>query len=249
MLAAAYMMWIGLVSKLGTGRQPSPERSTTWAQKGRALGQLLPITLLIGFVVGSMYAGFASVTEAAAMGVLGALILTVWERELSFQMIRAALFGTVRTCSMIGLILVGALFLSKAMARLAIPTEVATAIDELGMSPYALILLLTLFYLGMGCFLDGLSTIVMTLPVTLPLVLAAGFDPVWFGIFLIITIEMAQVTPPVGFNLFVIRSLTGESIGRIVRAAIPFCMLMVGVVIVLTIWPGLVTWLPDQMRN
>ena len=249
MLAAAYMMWIGLVSKLGTGRQPSPERSTTWAQKGRALGQRLPITLLIGFVVGSMYAGFASVTEAAAMGVLGALILTVWERELSFQMIRAALFGTVRTCSMIGLILVGALFLSKAMARLAIPTEVATAIDELGMSPYALILLLTLFYLGMGCFLDGLSTIVMTLPVTLPLVLAAGFDPVWFGIFLIITIEMAQVTPPVGFNLFVIRSLTGESIGRIVRAAIPFCMLMVGVVIVLTIWPGLVTWLPDQMRN
>lgn len=249
MLAAAYMMWIGLVSKLGTGRQPSPERSTTWAQKGRALGQLLPITLLIGFVVGSMYAGFASVTEAAAMGVLGALILTVWERELSFQMIRAALFGTVRTCSMIGLILVGALFLSKAMARLAIPTEVAAAIDELGMSPYALILLLTLFYLGMGCFLDGLSTIVMTLPVTLPLVLSAGFDPVWFGIFLIITIEMAQVTPPVGFNLFVIRSLTGESIGRIVRAAIPFCMLMVGVVIVLTIWPGLVTWLPDQMRN
>jgi tripartite ATP-independent transporter DctM subunit len=196
-----------------------------------------------------MYGGFASVTEAAAIGVLGALLLTLWERQLSLGMLRSALLGTVRTCSMIGLILVGALFLSKAMARLAIPREVAAAIDGLGLSPYALILLLTLFYLAMGCFLDGLSTIVMTLPVTLPLVIAAGFNPVWFGIFLIITIEMAQVTPPVGFNLFVIRTLTGEGIGRIARAAMPFCFLMVGVVIVLTIWPELVTWLPDQMRR
>lgn len=248
-LAVVYIIWIGLASHFGHSRARTPEPTTNWTQKGRALGQLLPIALLIGFVVGSMYAGFASVTEAAAIGVLGALILTVWERELSFGMLRAALFGTVRTCSMIGLILVGALFLSKAMARLSIPTEVATAIDALHLSPYALILLLTFFYLAMGCFLDGLSTIVMTLPVTLPLVIAAGFDPVWFGIFLIITIEMAQVTPPVGFNLFVIRGLTGEGIGRIARAAMPFCLLMVGVVIVITLWPGLVTWLPEQIRQ
>lgn len=248
-LAAVYMTWIGLASSFGATKTPPREPSTSWGHKARALGQLLPLTLLIGFVVGSMYGGFASVTEAAAIGVLGALLLTLWERQLSLGMLRSALLGTVRTCSMIGLILVGALFLSKAMARLAIPREVAAAIDGLGLSPYALILLLTLFYLAMGCFLDGLSTIVMTLPVTLPLVIAAGFDPVWFGIFLIITIEMAQVTPPVGFNLFVIRTLTGEGIGRIARAAMPFCFLMVGVVIVLTIWPELVTWLPDQMRR
>ena len=242
------MAWIALASRLGRTADPAPEPRTTWRQKGGALGQLLPITLLIGFVVGSMYGGFASVTEAASIGVLGALVLTAWERELSPRMLRAALLGTVRTCSMIGLILVGALFLSKAMARLAIPTEVAAAIDALELTPYALILLLTVFYLGMGCFLDGLSTIVMTLPVTLPLVLAAGFDPVWFGIFLVITIEMAQVTPPVGFNLFVIRGLTGDGIGRIARAALPFCALMLGVVVVLTVWPGIVTWLPSQMR-
>ena len=248
MLAAAYMAWIGVASGLGRTTTPAPEPRTIWRQKGRALGQLAPITLLIGFVVGSMYGGFASVTEAAAIGVLGALILTAWERELTPQMLRAAFLGTVRTCSMIGLILVGALFLAKAMARLAIPTEVAAAIDALDLSPYALILLLTLFYLAMGCFLDGLSTIVMTLPVTLPLVLAAGFDPVWFGIFLVITIEMAQVTPPVGFNLFVIRGLTGDGIGRIARAALPFCALMLVVVVILTIWPGIVTWLPSQMR-
>ena len=248
MLAIAYMTWIGLRSGLGSGTRPPREAPTTLAQKGRALVQLMPIMLLIGFVVGSMYGGFASVTEAAAMGVLGAVILTAWERELTPAMLRAALLGAVRTCSMIGLILVGALFLSKAMARLAIPTEVAAAIDALDLSPYALIVLLTAFYLLMGCFLDGLSTIVMTLPVTLPLVITAGFDPVWFGIFLVITIEMAQVTPPVGFNLFVIRGLTGDGIGRIARAALPFCGLMVGVVVVLTIWPGIVTWLPDQMR-
>ncbi len=248
MLAAAYMAWIGLASALGRTAAPMPEPRTTWRQKGRALGQLMPITLLIGFVVGSMYGGYASVTEAAAMGVLGALILTAWERELRPAMLRAALLGTVRTCSMIGLILVGALFLSKAMARLAIPTEVAAAIDALDLSPYALIVLLTAFYLLMGCFLDGLSTIVMTLPVTLPLVLAAGFDPVWFGIFLVITIEMAQVTPPVGFNLFVIRGLTGDGIGGIARAALPFCALMLCVVVILTLAPGIVTWLPGQMR-
>ena len=248
MLATAYVAWIIFASTFGSAASPAREPATTITQKGWALLQLLPITLLIGFVIGSMYGGYASVTEAAAMGVLGALILTLWERELTPTMLRAAFLGTIRTCSLIGLILAGALFLSKAMARLAIPTEVAVAIDALNLSPYALILMLTLFYLFLGCFLDGLSTIVMTLPVTLPLVMAAGFDPVWFGIFLVITIEMAQVTPPVGFNLFVIRNLTGESIGRIAMAAAPFCALMVCVVIILTIWPGIVTWLPSQMR-
>ena len=149
---------------------------------------------------------------------------------------------------MIGLIIAGALFLSKAMARLGIPTDVANAIQALGLAPLTLILLLMLFYLALGCFLDGLSTIVMTLPVTLPLVVTAGFDPVWFGIFLIVTIEMAQITPPIGFNLFVIKGLTGEGIGRIARAALPFCGIMITLVLLLIALPGLATWLPASMR-
>lgn len=247
-LALIFMSYIGLRAALSPGLVPAREAGTTLREKAGAAGRLLPIMLLIGFVVGSMYAGYASVTEAAAMGVLGALLLAAFERELRPRMLARALMGTVRTCAMIGLIVAGALFLSKALARLAIPREIAAAIDGLGLTPVQLILMLMVFYLLLGCFLDGLSTIVMTLPVTLPLVIAAGFDPIWFGIFLIITIEMAQITPPVGFNLFVIRALTGQSIARIAWATAPFCLLMVVMVGLLLAFPGMVTWLPEQMR-
>jgi len=134
------------------------------------------------------------------------------------------------------------------MARLGIPTEVAQGIEAMGLSPVALILLLMLFYLLLGCFIDGLSTIVMTLPVTLPLVVAAGFDPVWFGIFLIVTIEMAQITPPIGFNLFVIKGLTGLPIGALARSAAPFCGILVLLVLLLLAFPGIALWLPETMR-
>jgi tripartite ATP-independent transporter DctM subunit len=247
-LALIFMTYIALRATFSPGLVPASEPRTSWREKAVALGRLLPITLLIGFVVGSMYGGFASVTEAAAMGVMGALLLAATERQLTPGMISKALMGTVRTCAMIGLIVAGALFLSKALARLAIPGEIAAAIDALGLTPVQLILMLMAFYLLLGCFLDGLSTIVMTLPVTLPLVVAAGYDPIWFGIFLIITIEMAQITPPVGFNLFVIRALTGQSIARIAWAAAPFCLLMVLMVALLLMFPGMVTWLPAQMR-
>ena len=153
---------------------------------------------------------------------------------------------TINTCAMIGLIITGALFLSKAMARLRIPSDVANFIDSLGLQPFTLIILLMCFYIALGCFLDGLSTIVMTLPVTLPLVVTAGFAPVWFGIFLIITIEMAQITPPIGFNLFVIKSLSGNSIGNIAFAALPFCTIMIVLVLLLIFIPELATWLPQS---
>lgn len=247
-LAGLFMSWIGAVALLRPGSQPAPEPRVSWGAKGRALLKLAPVSLLILFVLGSMYAGFASVTEAAAVGVLGGLILAATEGQLTFSMISKALGSTVKTCSMIGLILAGALFLSKAMARLAIPTDVAAAIQSLDLSPTALIVILMVFYLGLGCFLDGLSTIVMTLPVTLPLVLTAGFDPVWFGIFLIVTVEMAQITPPIGFNLFVIRGLTGMPLGRIAWAAAPFCLLMVALVFLLVAFPGLATWLPENLK-
>ena len=150
---------------------------------------------------------------------------------------------------MIGLIIVGALFLSKAMARLGLPADVATAIQSWDLHPWALILVLLLFYLALGCILDGLSAIVMTLPVTLPLAVAAGYDPIWFGVFLIITIEMAQITPPVGFNLFVIQSLTKEGIFRIARYAWPFCVIMMAFTATITLFPDIVTALPRSMRG
>ncbi|MEM9199942.1 MAG: TRAP transporter large permease subunit [Pseudomonadota bacterium] len=248
LLAAMFMLYVGTAALLRPGAAAAPQPSTSWAEKLRALTRLLPTVALIGLVIGSMYGGFASVTEAAAVGVLGAAILAAAEGQLSFGMARKALLGTVKTCSMIGLIITGALFLSKAMARLSIPTDVAAAIDALALDPLALILLLMLFYLALGCFLDGLSTIVMTLPVTLPLIVAAGFDPVWFGVFLIVTVEMAQITPPIGFNLFVIKGMTGEGIGRIARAAAPFCLIMILLVMLLIAFPGLAIWLPGSMR-
>jgi C4-dicarboxylate transporter, DctM subunit len=248
LLAVLFMVYVGGMALVRPGAASAPQPSTSLGEKARALGRLLPTVVLIGFVIGSMYAGFASVTEAAAVGVLGAAILAALEGNLSLRMMKAALLGAVKTCSMIGLIITGALFLSKAMARLAIPTEVAAAIEALMLDPVTLILLLTLFYLALGCFLDGLSTIVMTLPVTLPLVVAAGFDPIWFGIFLIVTVEMAQITPPIGFNLFVIKGLTGDPIGRIARAAAPFCLIMILLVGLLIAFPEIATWLPGSRR-
>ncbi|MEL6209217.1 MAG: TRAP transporter large permease subunit [Pseudomonadota bacterium] len=249
MLAVMFMIYIGGSSLIVPGAVPEADPSTTWAQKAYALTRLAPVGMLIGFVLGTMYSGWASVTEAAAMGVFGALLLSLMEGTFTFRMIGGALMGTVRTCSMIGLILAGALFMSKAMARLAIPTEVAASIEALNLEPWQLILLLMVFYLALGCFIDGLSTIVMTLPVTLPLVTAAGFDPVWFGIFLILTIEMAQITPPIGFNLFVIKGLTDIPLGRLAYAAAPFCGILVLLVLLILAFPGIVSFLPETMRG
>jgi tripartite ATP-independent transporter DctM subunit len=248
-LAAMFMGWIALRAMVRPGLMPAAEEPIGLAAALRALVNLLPILLLIGFVIGSLYLGFASITEAAAMGVLGALAVGVGQRALTLRGIWQALLGTVRTCSMIGLILVAALFLSKAMARLGLPAEIAGAVASWGLSPLGLILVMLLFYLLLGTVLDGLSAIVMTLPVTLPLAVAAGFDPVWFGIFLIITIEMAQITPPVGFNLFVIQGLTGDNILRIAAWAAPFCAIMMLFTLLITVFPEIVLFLPASMRG
>ncbi|XWN30420.1 MAG: TRAP transporter large permease subunit [Devosia sp.] len=248
-LALIYIVYIGVRATLQPSLMPAPEARPSWGARMVALAHLGPVVFLILFVIGSMYGGFASVTEAGAIGVLGAFIIALAQRTLSLASLWQALLGTVKTCAMIGLILAGALFLSKAMARLGLPVEIAAAIDALDLNPYTLIALLLVFYLILGCILDGMSAIVMTLPVTLPLAVAAGFDPVWFGIFLIITVEMAQITPPIGFNLFVIKSLTGEPIGRIARNAFPFCLLMMGLVVLITVLPDIVLFLPSAAKG
>jgi tripartite ATP-independent transporter DctM subunit len=248
-LAALFMGYIAWRAARDPSLVPPREPPIPRAEALRSLTQLLPIMFLILFVMGSLYFGFASITEAAAMGVLGALLVAVGQRTLTLAGLWDALLGTVKTCSMIGLILVGALFLSKAMARLGLPAEVAGVIQGWGLHPYALIFVLLMFYLALGCILDGLSAILMTLPVTLPLAVAAGYDPIWFGVFLIVTIEMAQITPPVGFNLFVIQGLTKEGIFRIAGYAWPFCVIMMVFTGIITVFPEIVTFLPYSMRS
>jgi tripartite ATP-independent transporter DctM subunit len=203
--------------------------------------------MLIVLVLGSMYAGYATPSEAAAVGALGALVVSMVQGTLTLGNIRAAAFSTVRTTSMIGLIVCGAVFLSVVMGYLGIPREIANAIAALHLGPIALIMLLLVFYALLGTVLDGISSIVMTLPITLPLALAAGFDKVWFGVFIVIVVEMAQITPPVGFNLFVIQGLTGEPVMRIAVAAFPFFIIMFLLAILITLFPEVVTWLPDAV--
>lgn len=248
-LAALYSGWIAFRGLTDPSVQPRSADRPTWGERIAALRDLGPVVLLIVAVIGSMYAGLASVTEAAAVGVAGALAVAALQRTLTLANLRSALLSTVRTCSMIGLILCGALFLAKAMTLLGVPREVSEWVQSLGLSPYALILALFLVYLVLGCFLDGLSSMVMTLPVALPLVLGAGFDKIWFGIFLVAVIELSNVTPPVGFNLFVIQQMTGSPQLRVVRAALPFAVLLCVLCALLTAMPDLATWLPRTMKG
>ena len=191
-----------------------------------------------------MYSGMAGPSEAATVGVFGSLVVAAFQRSLNLRTLRLALLGAIKTCSMIGLILAGALFLSKAMAFLGVPRQVADFISAMDLGPFGLIAVLLVFYAILGTVLDGLSAMVMTLPITFPLVVAAGFDPIWFGVFLVVVIEMSQITPPVGFNLFVIQGLTGDSIGKITRGALPFFLIMAAFVLLIAIFPDIVTWLP-----
>lgn len=247
LLAGSYMAYIGFRASTKAGATPDESTQTTWADRILGLRHLGPVLFLIVAVLGSMYGGIASPSEAAAVGVLGALIVSAAQGSLNWPNFKNACLGAVRTVSMIGLIVAGAYFLSVSMGFLGVPRAIASEIGALGLSPFALIMLLLVFYAILGCVLEGMSSIVMTLPITLPLVLAAGFDKIWFGIFLVIVVEMAQITPPVGFNLFVIQGMTGENIGRIAKATIPFFLIMVGLAILVTVFPGIVTFLPNAV--
>ena len=216
-------------------------------QKLRRSGSLVPVGLLILAVLGSIYIGFATATEAAAIGVIGALILAAAQGGLTIRSFTDSLMGAVRTSSMIALILAGAAFLSLAMGFTGLPRALAQWIATQELSPLALIAALTVFYIILGCFLDGISTIVLTMAVIEPMVRTAGIDLLWFGIFIVVVIEMAQITPPVGFNLFVLQGMTGHEIGYIARTAFPFFLLMVLMVAILVLFPGLATWLPGKM--
>ena len=248
LLAFLYMTWLGFRATVNPSVAPDESENTSFAEKVLGLRHLGPVVFLILAVLGSMYGGFASPSEASAVGVLGALIVSAAQGTLNRETIRKASLGAVRTVSMIGLIVAGAYFLSIAMGFLGVPRMIAREIVALELSPIALIMMLLAFYAILGCVLEGMSSIVMTLPITLPLVQAAGFDKIWFGVFLVVVVEMAQITPPVGFNLFVIQGMTGERIGRIALAALPFFLIMVGLALLITFVPEVVTFLPNTIR-
>ncbi len=217
--------------------------------KLKALKQLLPIIGLIGFVLGSIYGGLTTPTEAAALGVFGALFLALVTGSLDRESFLSSLLGAVKSSCMIGLILVGAHFLTLAMGFLGIPSALAQWIGEMGLSPVVLLVSLTVLFVVLGCFLDGISVVVLTVAVVLPMVQQANIDLLWFGIYIVLVVEMSQITPPVGFNLFVIQSLTGKDILYVARAALPFFLLILFAIILISWFPEIVTYLPTTMSQ
>ncbi len=228
-------------------RAEEETQGSLWHERFSRLPTLLPFILLMMSLLGSMYSGLASPSEAAALAVVVTMGIMAIERTLTLRNVMDACMGTARTVSMLGLIIAAASFLSTAMGYLGLPQQIAAQINALNLTPLQLVALLLLIYIALGCFLEGMSLIVMTLPIVLPLITAAGYDKVWFGVFLIIVVEMAQITPPVGMNIFVIQALTGEKLGTVVKAAFPFFVLMVFFTFVLAVFPEIVMFLPSLL--
>ncbi|GAB1461172.1 TRAP transporter large permease subunit [Thauera sp.] len=247
LLASLFMGWVVVWSLLNPEKIPAADLKTTFVEKLAASKNLIPVILLIGGVLGSIYSGIATATEAAAIGVIGSLIIAASQRTLNRKSFFGALMGATRLYCMIALILAGSAFLTLAMGYIGLPRHLAEWIGALGLSPAMLLVALAIFYILLGCFLDGISIVVLTMAVLMPTIQAAGIDPLWFGIFVVVVVEMAQVTPPVGFNLFVLQGLTGRDMTVIARYALPYFLLMVVAVVLLYTFPGLVTWLPGQM--
>jgi tripartite ATP-independent transporter DctM subunit len=210
---------------------------------------LAPVMLLIIAVIGSMYLGYATATEAAAIGVIGALVLAASQGSLTPRAFGESLMGATRTSAMVALILAGAAFLSLSMGFTGLPRALATFIASLELSRFELLMALLVFYIIIGCFLDGISSVVLTMAVVEPMVRAAGIDLLWFGIFVVVVVEMAQITPPIGFNLFVLQGMTRHEMTYIARAALPMFAIMVVMVFLLIAVPELATWLPEHTRS
>lgn len=247
MLAALFIGYTIIWSLMNRDKLPAPEPKSSAMEKLRAAMLLLPTIALIVSVIGSIYAGLASPTEAAVIGVVGALIISGVTGGIDRQGAWDSLRGAMITSCMIGFILVGAAFLTGAMGYTGIPRTLAGWIGDLGLSPFALLSALLVFFIVLGFFLDGISIVVLTVSVILPMVLAAGIDPIWFGVFLVLVVEMSQITPPVGFNLFVLQSITGRDIFTVARHALPFFLLLVVATAILALFPEIALWLPSTM--
>jgi C4-dicarboxylate transporter DctM subunit len=247
-LAAMFMGYVIIASQMTADYSPAAEPAMNLRARIAASRFLIPVLALILVVIGSMYFGYATATEAAALGVIGSLVLAAVQGSLNRQTFVDSLMGATSVSAMIAFILAGAAFLSLSMGFTGLPRALAEWISSMGFSRFELLMVLLVFYMVIGCFLDGISAVVLTIAVVEPMVRQAGIDIIWFGIFVVLVVEMAQITPPVGFNLFVLQGMTGHEITYIARAAFPMFCIMVVMVFVLIAVPGLATWLPQQIR-
>jgi tripartite ATP-independent transporter DctM subunit len=247
MIAIIFMLYVIIWSIINKKAMPTSNESFSFIEKIKGSKQLLPVILLITAVIGSIYAGIATATEAASLGVVGALILSFFQKSLNKETFKLSLLGATKTSCMIAFILAGSSFLSLAMGFTGLPRNLAIWIQEMNLSPYTLIFVLTIFYIILGMFLDGISAVVLTMAIIEPMIRQAGFDMIWFGVFLVVVVEMAQITPPVGFNLFVLQGMANKDMGFIARSAFPLFLLLILAVIIIVIFPEIALWLPDQM--
>ena len=244
-----FSLYIIVWAMLNPSKQPAADPRMSFGAKLRQSSQLIPCLLLIAAVIGSMFLGWATATEAAAFGVMGSLVLAAATRTLTLRSFVDSIAGATRLSCMILFILAGAAFLTKAMALTGIPAALAAAVTQAGLGPYAIIAILTVVYLILGTALDGVSMIVLTTSVVVPMVQQAGFDLVWFGIFIILLVEIAEISPPLGFNLFVMQTMTGKEQTEIALAALPFFCMLVVTVVLITVFPAIVTWLPNYLLS
>ena len=247
MIALIFMSYVIIWSMINEKSMPKIIEEYTFLEKVKRSKQLLPVIILILAVIGSIYTGIATATEAASLGVVGALILSYFQKSLTLKTFKSSLLGATKTSCMIAFILAGSTFLSLAMGFTGLPRNLALWIQNMDLSPYVLIFVLMIFYIILGMFLDGISAVVLTMAIIEPMIRQAGFDMIWFGIFLVIVVEMAQITPPVGFNLFVLQGMAKKDMGYIARSAFPLFLLMVLAVILVVIFPEIALWMPEQM--
>jgi len=247
MIALMFMLYVILWSILNKRLMPKSNESFSFLEKIQGSKQLLPVIFLITAVISSIYTGIATATEAASLGVVGALILSFFQGTLNRETFKLSLLGATKTSCMIAFILAGSTFLSLAMGFTGLPRNLAIWIDAMNLSPYTLLFVLTIFYIILGMFLDGISAVVLTMAIIEPMIRQAGFDMIWFGIYLVIVVEMAQITPPVGFNLFVLQGMAGKDMGFIAKSAFPLFLLLILAVIFIVVFPEIALWLPQQM--
>ena len=247
MIALMFMTYVITWSIINSKKMPESKESFSFSEKIQGSKQLLPVILLITAVIGSIYTGIATATEAASLGVVGALILSFFQGTLSKKTFKLSLLGATKTSCMIAFILAGSTFLSLAMGFTGLPRNLAIWIQGMDLSPYTLLFVLTVFYIILGMFLDGISAVVLTMAIIEPMIRQAGFDMIWFGIYLVIVVEMAQITPPVGFNLFVLQGMANKDMGFIAKSAFPLFLLMILAVIIVIIFPEIALWLPNKM--
>ena len=249
LISMGFFAWIYFRSKHGQAVTPEQNEAFSWKDAGNGLLQVWPLPILIFFVLGTIYMGIATPTESAAMGVGVAVLLGFFWGDLTWRKLWHALKRSSMMFSAIALILVGTAILAQAVSLLGLPREAVSMINGLGLDKYGVLFMVVIVYLVLGCFFDGISLLLMTLPITFPMMTAVGFDPVWFGVIVTILMEVGMITPPVGLNLFVLSSITkGDvSVTAAAKASLPYWLVLLAAVFVLTVLPDLALWLPNAL--